>query len=71
MNLLESGSAAARSGRFVGMDVDSPPIDYVGLARSLGLDAQLVEKPADVTEAARAALDAGRPTLLEVPISPP
>jgi benzoylformate decarboxylase len=71
MNLLESGSPAAKAGRFVGMDLDSPPVDYVALARSLGVDAQLVEKPADVTEAARAAFDAGRPTLLEVPISPP
>jgi benzoylformate decarboxylase len=71
MNLLESNSPAARAGRFVGMDLESPPVDYVGLARSLGVDAQLVEKPADVTEAARAAFEAGRPTLLEVPISAP
>ena len=71
MNLLESNSPAAKAGRFIGMDLDAPPVDYVGLARSLGIDAQLVEKPADVTEAARAAFVAGRPTLLEVPISPP
>jgi len=71
MNLVESGSQAAKAGRFVGMDLDSPPVDYVGLARSLGIDAQLVEKPADVTEATRAAFEAGRPTLLELPISPP
>ena len=71
MNLLESGSAAAKAGRFVGMDLNSPPVDYVGLARSMGVDAQLIEKPADVTEAARAAFDASRPTLLELPISPP
>jgi len=71
MNLLEANSPAAKAGRFIGMDLDAPPVDYVGLARSLGVDAQLVEKPADVTEAARAAFDAGRPTLLEVPISPP
>ncbi len=71
MNLLESGSPAAKAGRFVGMDLNSPPVDYVGLARSMGVDAQLVEKPADVTEAARAAFEAGRPTLLELPISPP
>jgi benzoylformate decarboxylase len=71
MNLLESNSPAAKAGRFIGMDLDAPPVDYVGLARSLGIDAQLVEKPADVTQAARAAFEAGRPTLLEVPISPP
>jgi benzoylformate decarboxylase len=69
--LLESGSAAAKEGRFVGMDLNSPPVDHVGLARSLGIDAHLVEKPAEVTEAARAAFEAGRPTLLELPISPP
>ena len=71
MNLVESGSAAARAGRFVAMDLDSPPVDYVGLARSLGVDALLVEKPADVTEATRAAFESGRPTLLELPISAP
>jgi benzoylformate decarboxylase len=71
MNLVESGSPAARAGKFVAMDLDSPPVDYVGLARSLGVDAQLVEKPADVTEATRTAFESGRPTLLELPISAP
>ena len=71
MNLLESGSAAARAGKFIGMDLDGPPIDYVGLARSMGVDAPLVETPADVPEAARAAFESGRPTLLELPIASP
>ncbi|HEV3362678.1 MAG TPA: thiamine pyrophosphate-dependent enzyme [Acidimicrobiia bacterium] len=71
VNLLESGSPAAREGRFVGMDLHSPAVDYVGLARSLGVDAQVVEKPADVTEATRAAFEGGRPALLELPIAPP
>jgi len=71
VNLVESGSAAAREGRFVGMDLDAPPVDYVGLARSLGVDSLLVEKPADVTDATQAAFEAGRPTLLELPISSP
>jgi benzoylformate decarboxylase len=71
MNLVESGSTAAREGRFVGMDLDSPPIDFVALSRSLGVEALLVEKPADVTDAARAAFESGRPTLLELPISSP
>ena len=71
MNLVESGSPSARAGKFVAMDLDAPPVDYVGLARSLGVDALLVEKPAGVTEAARAGFESGRPTLLELPISPP
>lgn len=70
-NLAFTGGRSAQSGSFVGMDLDSPPIDYVALARAMGVDAALVEKPADVTPAVRAAFDAGRPTLLELPISPP
>jgi benzoylformate decarboxylase len=71
MNLVESGGVSADTGTFVALDLDSPPIDYVGLARSLGVDALLVEKPGDVTEAARAAFESGRPTVLELPISSP
>ena len=37
----------------------------------MGVDALLVEKPADVAEATRAALGADGPTLLHLPISPP
>ena len=70
-NLAGAGGASARSGNYVGMDLDEPPLDFVGLARSMGVDALLVEKPADVAEATRAAFEAERPTLLHVPISPP
>jgi benzoylformate decarboxylase len=71
LNLASAGGRSAASGEFVGMDLDSPPVDYVALARSLGVEAQLVEKPDEVTEATRAALAGDRPVLLEVPISPP
>jgi benzoylformate decarboxylase len=71
MNLVETGSPAARAGRFVGMDLDSPPIDYVALARSMGVDAERVEKPAEVAEATRDAFIARRPTVLELPIAAP
>jgi benzoylformate decarboxylase len=70
-NLSESGGVSARSGTFVAMDLDSPPVDYVGLARSLGVDSLLVEKPGEVIDATRAAFESGRPTLLELPISSP
>jgi len=71
MNLVESGSPAAREGRFVGMDLATPPIDYVALARSMGLEAELVEKPAEVAEATRDAFIARKPVLLELPIAAP
>jgi benzoylformate decarboxylase len=71
LNLAASGGRSAAQDAFVGMDLDSPPIDYVGLARSMGVEAHLVEKGPDVTEAVAAAFAAECPVLLEVPISPP
>ena len=70
-SLAGSGGRSAKTGSFVAMDLDEPPVDYVGLARAMGVDATLVEKPADVTDATRAAFESGRPTLLELPIAPP
>ena len=66
---MQGESVAA--GRFVAMDLDNPSVDFVNLARSLGVEATLVEKAADVTDAARAALDGGRPHLLHLPIAAP
>jgi thiamine pyrophosphate-dependent acetolactate synthase large subunit-like protein len=43
----------------------------VSLARSMGVDATLVEKAGDVAEAVTAALARGRPHLLELPIAAP
>jgi benzoylformate decarboxylase len=61
--------AAARTGTFVGMDLGSPSVDFVGLATSMGVPATLVEKATDVGDAVRAALDARGPHLLHLPIA--
>lgn len=63
------GGDAVRTGRFIGMDLDDPPIDFVALARSMAVDATTVDHAADVGDAVRAALASGRPHLLELPIS--
>lgn len=63
------GDDAARTGNFVGMDLDRPSVDFVSLAASMGVPATLVEKAADVGEAVRSALDAGGPHLLHLPIA--
>jgi benzoylformate decarboxylase len=60
---------SVRTGRYVAMDLVDPPIDYVTLARSMGVDATLVERAGDVGDAVRAALASGRPHLLELPIT--
>ena len=67
-NLARSGGRSAEAGRFVGMDLDTPEVDYVALATGMGVRAALVEKAADVTDAARAAFEQGGSWLLELPI---
>ncbi len=62
---------SVRRDRFVAMDLDEPAIDFVALARSMGVDATLVEKADDVGDAVRAALDRGGPHLLHLPIAAP
>jgi benzoylformate decarboxylase len=59
------------TGTYVGMDMVDPPVDFVALARSMGVTATLVEKTSDVGDALRAAWDTGGPHLLELPISAP
>ena len=68
-NLARSGGKSASTGTFVAMDLESPAIDYVGLAAAMGVRGGLVEKAVDVTDAARAAFESGGPYLLELPIS--
>lgn len=68
-NLAGSGGKSAQSGTYVAMDLDDPPVDYVSLAQGMGVQALLVEKAADLADAARAAFESEVPWLLEVPIS--
>ncbi len=43
-----------------------PPIDFVGLARSLGMTAQCITEPAKFSDALSASIESRKPTLLEV-----
>lgn len=63
------GGASARTERFVGMDLDAPPVDFLALATSMGVGSTRVESADDVGEVVRSALAAGRPHVLELPIS--
>src|SRR6185295_15149476 len=65
------GRDSVKADRMVAMDIDEPPVDFVGLARSMGVDAMLVEKAADVGDAVSSAIESGRPHLLELPIAAP
>jgi benzoylformate decarboxylase len=56
---------------YPGLDLDEPPVDFVALARSMGVEATLAEKASDAADAVRAAWESGRPHLVEIPIAVP
>ncbi len=58
----------ARAGRYVGLDVVAPSIDYVGLARSLGVSACRVSEPDELCQAVADSLAGDVPRLIEVPV---
>ena len=53
-----------------GMDLSVPPIDYLALARSMGVAAARVETADAVGTALRTAFDSGAPYLIDLPIAP-
>ena len=66
--LLAFRSEPAKQGRFVGMDLVHPEIDFVRMAESLGVAAERVTKSQDVGPALRQALSRHGPSLLDIPI---
>lgn len=58
----------AQAGRFEGMDLVNPEVDMVALARSLGVEAERVTEPDELTEKVRASLEGDVPRLFDVPI---
>lgn len=73
--ILKSGATgfglpAAQAGQFVGMDLRGPEIDMVGLAQSLGVQAERVSEPDELAERVRESLSStDGPRLFDVPIA--
>jgi benzoylformate decarboxylase len=61
---------SAEDDRYVGMDLDKPLIDHVGLARSFGVPGERVEKVSEVGPAMGRALASGGPYLIDARIDP-
>jgi benzoylformate decarboxylase len=61
---------SAEDDRYVAMDLDRPLIDFVGLARSLGVPGTQVEKSSNIGPAVTRALASGGPHLVDVKIDP-
>jgi benzoylformate decarboxylase len=55
--------------RFVGVDLVDPEIDFITLARGLGVEGERVERADGVPAAIRRGLDAARPYLVDVAVA--
>ena len=53
-------------GRYLGMDLDNPRIDFASMAQAMGVHGQKVEEPGQLREALRSAFESGKPALVEV-----
>ena len=62
------GYANAKAGRFVGMDVVDPAIDFQALAASMGVPAERADDREAIGAAVGRALERDGPSLIEVPI---
>ena len=60
---------SARTNRFIAMDIEQPAIDFLALARSMGVAACRVEQATDIAGAVEAGIASGHPNLIEIPIS--
>ena len=66
--LVAQRGLAAQVDRFVGMELDDPAIDYVGLARSLGVAAERAKSVHDATDLIAKGLRSDTPLLIDVPV---
>jgi benzoylformate decarboxylase len=60
---------AAKEQQYIGIDLVRPAIQFVDLARSLGVHAERTERPADLEQALKEALQRPGPTLIDVPLA--
>jgi benzoylformate decarboxylase len=55
--------------QYLAMDLVQPEIDFVALAHSLGIEAQRIAEPEELSDRVRASLSGDRPRLFDVPIA--
>jgi benzoylformate decarboxylase len=66
--MVTFGLPGAKRGIFPGMDLVDPEIDYLALARSMGVTAERVDKPGALRDALSRALTHAGPSLVDVAI---
>lgn len=63
------GLPQAQAGRFEGVDLVGPELDYLALARGFGVEAHRVTEPEELADRVATALRGDQPLLLDVPIA--
>jgi benzoylformate decarboxylase len=63
---LYGGGASARAGTYLGSELDNPKIDFVGLAKSLGVRSVRVERASEIRDAMNFAMDGDGPGLIDL-----
>jgi benzoylformate decarboxylase len=58
-----------KTDRFTGMDIREPDIDFVSLAKSMGLAARRVTDPQDIAPALREGFASGKPNLIDMRVA--
>ncbi|MEQ8663892.1 MAG: thiamine pyrophosphate-dependent enzyme, partial [Gammaproteobacteria bacterium] len=59
---------AAQTGEFIGMDITSPPVDFMALAASMGVPGQQLTRADEIHDAVSEAIATCRPNLIEIVI---
>ncbi len=70
-NFMRSQShyTSTKTGKFIAMDINSPAIDFLALAQSMGMSGQKITKVGEMEETVRRAIAGNKPNLIEIVIS--
>ena len=67
--LLSQPQYNAKEHGFLAMDICDPKLDFQSLAKSMGIEANLISSHRNISEAVEAALKTGKPRLIEIPVT--
>jgi benzoylformate decarboxylase len=62
----QTGYLSHRANHFIAMDITDPPIDYLAMARSMGVPGRRIDRPQDIAPAIEAGIASGQPNLIEI-----
>jgi benzoylformate decarboxylase len=60
---------SSRTNRFIAMDIENPAVDYLALAKSMGVPAVRISHARDIAPAIEAGIASAKANLIEIVIS--